>query len=297
MRAFVKFITQFAICKQNIRMICFPNAKINLGLHVINKRDDGYHNIETVFYPVPCTDMLEVITDAVLGASGEEIKLTTEGIKVEGDAADNLAVKAYYLLVKDHELPPVECVLYKGIPMGAGLGGGSADAGFMITLLNAKYALGLDANQMRYYAAQLGSDCAFFIDNKPAYAYGRGYELEDFGIDLSAYHIELLYPGVHSGTALAYRDVMKRGSLSGESSLKTLLRQPVQEWKGLVENDFEHSVFSAIPGLPKIKEELYACGAIYASMSGSGSAMFGIFERKPDLPAHLQKMTCYSGGL
>lgn len=179
--------------------------------------------------------------------------------------------------------------------MGAGLGGGSADAAFAIKLLNDVFALNLSIETMKNYASQLGSDCAFFIENKPAYVFGKGNELENFEIDLSKYYITLLYPNIHSSTSIAYKNVLKRGSFDEKKALKNLLNQPVNYWKNIVENDFEKSVFEAIPSLPKVKQQLYDCGALYASMSGSGSAMFGIFENKPQLNDELKKLVVFEG--
>ena len=287
-------------------MICFPNAKINLGLHVINKRADGFHTIETVFYPIKFCDMLEIVQAKGEGQKakgeslffGDEIKKVeffSDGIKVDGNIEDNLIYKAYQLLDNDFELSPIKCFLYKKIPMGAGLGGGSSDAAYAIKLLNDVFAFNLSVEKMKNYASQLGSDCAFFIDNSPAYVFGRGNELEDFQIDLSKYYLTLLYPNIHSSTSLAYKNVLKRNTFDENHSLKNLLKQPIKDWKHTIENDFEKSVFETIPSLPKIKQQLYDCGALYASMSGSGSAMFGIFETKPQLTDELKKLVVFEG--
>ncbi len=287
-------------------MICFPNAKINLGLHVINKRDDGFHTIETIFYPIMFCDMLEIVKvkGKVQSAKGKslfsedenkKVNFFTDGLKVDGNSEDNLVYKAYHLLNADFDLQPIKCFLYKKIPIGAGLGGGSSDAASAIKLLNDVFELNLNTEQMKNYAAQLGSDCAFFIEDKPAYVFGRGNELENFGIDLSKYYITLLYPNIHSSTSIAYKNVLKRGSFDENNSLKHLLKQPVKYWKNTIENDFEKSVFEEIPSLPKIKQQLYDCGALYASMSGSGSAMFGFFESKPQLTDKLKKLVVYEG--
>lgn len=272
-------------------MICFPNAKINLGLHVIDKREDGFHNIETVFYPVPCFDMLEMVR-----TSGQ-FSFATGGIPVDAGTEGNLVARAYRLLERDHRLGPVNCFLYKSIPMGAGLGGGSADAAFAIRLLDELFTLKLSDTQLKNYAAQLGSDCAFFIGNQPAYLFGKGHELEPYPINLSAYYIALLYPQVHSSTALAYRDVPKRGTVSDATSLKKILHEPVVTWKEQVHNDFEISVFRAFPQLAQLKQQLYDAGALYASMSGSGSTIFGLFDQEPQLPAALKQFVVYCGKL
>ena len=287
-------------------MICFPNAKINLGLHVINKRADGFHTIETVFYPIMFCDMLEIVQTKgkrqkakgeSLFSDVENIKVEffSDGIKIDGSIEDNLVYKAYQLLDNDFDLSPIKCFLYKKIPMGAGLGGGSSDAAFAIKLLNDVFDLKLSIEQMKNYASQLGSDCAFFIENKPAYVLGRGNELENFEIDLSKYYLVLLYPNIHSSTSIAYKNVLKRGEFDEKNSLENLLSQPIKKWKNCVENDFERSVFETISSLPNIKQQLYDCGALYASMSGSGSAMFGIFETKPKLTDELKKLLVFEG--
>jgi 4-diphosphocytidyl-2-C-methyl-D-erythritol kinase len=274
-------------------MICFPNIKINLGLQVINRRTDGFHNIESVFYPVSFCDMLEVIGD-VSGQRGK-MEFTTTGLPVAGALEDNLVYKAYLLLHRQFDLPAVKAHLHKLIPMGAGLGGGSSNAAYMIMLLNLKYNLGLTTAQMEEYAGQLGSDCAFFIRNTPAYLFGKGHEMEPHPLNLSGYYFVLLYANVHCNTALAYQHVAKREVLTPEQSLKKVLQQPVEQWKQTVENDFEQSVFLQFPQLSLLKEQLYAQGALYASMSGSGSAVYGIFRQKPQLDEELRPLVCYEG--
>ncbi len=254
-------------------MIIFPNAKINIGLNVINRREDGYHNIETVFYPIKINDVLEVI-------EADELSFESAGLAIPGRVEDNLCLKGYHLLKKDFGLPPVKIFLYKHIPIGAGLGGGSADAAFLIRLLNQKFEIGLDEGQMTGYARQLGADCAFFIQNKPAFALGIGDELEPISLDLAKYKTVLVMPPVQVSTAEAYRGV--RPAVPGHS-LKELIRLPVAEWKNHVKNDFEESVFKNHPVIRGVKAALYDAGAIYASMSGSGASVFGIFEEKPEL--------------
>lgn len=254
-------------------MIIFPNAKINIGLNVINRRDDGYHNLETVFYPLGIKDVLEVI-------EADELNFEPAGLAIPGRVEDNLCLKGYHLLKKDFDLPPVKIFLYKHIPIGAGLGGGSADAAFFIRLLNEKFGLGLTVEQMITYARQLGADCAFFIKNTPAFATGIGDELEPMALDLSDYKIALVMPPVHVSTGEAYRGVKPTHP---ERSLKELINLPVAEWKNLVKNDFELSVFKNHPTIRGVKAALYEAGAIYASMSGSGASVFGIFKGKPDL--------------
>lgn len=275
-------------------MICFPNIKINLGLHVINRRTDGFHNIETVFYPVSFSDILEIIENP---AQDEDIKFTSGGIPVDGNPEDNLIVKAYRVIRKDRELPNILVHLHKCIPMGAGLGGGSSDAAFMIKLLNDKFNLNLTIDKQEGYASALGSDCAFFIRNKPAYVYGKGHELEPFEVDLKGYYIIILNTGLHSNTAMAYRDVERREVFSEQNSLKHILQLPVSSWKEELKNDFELSVFKALPLLAEIKQDLYDSGALYASMSGSGASMFGLYTKRPQLSEKLRSLVCYEGWL
>ena len=253
-------------------MIVFPNCKINLGLHILNKREDGFHNLETVFYPLPFTDALELMP-----STNNEIEFTGTGLSVYGNAADNLCVKAYHLLKKDfREIPAVKIHLHKAIPLGAGLGGGSADAAFMLKLLNEKFKLNLSTDQLKSYALQLGSDCPFFIINKPCFATGRGEVLEEVAIDLSGYKIVLINPGIHINTGCAFSQITPA---QPAKSIKEIIRQPVNTWKDELKNDFENAVFTAHPAVKAIKEGLYAQGAIYAAMSGSGSTVFGIFEQ------------------
>ncbi len=273
-------------------MIAFPKAKINLGLHVINKREDGFHNLETTFLAVNLCDMLEVIEQKE--KVNDKITIAYGGIPVPSNATDNLVVQAYKLLDKKFSLPPVQCFLYKKIPMGAGLGGGSSDAASTLNLLNTKFKLGINTAELRNYAAQLGSDCAFFIDNKPAYVFGRGHELEPIPLNLSGYYLVLICPPIHSSTALAYQHVLKREKLEPQNSVKIILTQPIETWKEKLKNDFEPSVFNQFPELLTIKNELYQSGALYASMSGSGSSIFGIFKSKPLLNPSLNDWITYS---
>ena len=252
-------------------MIVFPNCKINLGLQILDKREDGFHNLETVFYPVPFRDALEIIPN-----NNAETEFTGTGLTVDGKAADNLCIKAYHLLKKDFpQLPAVKIHLHKTIPMGAGLGGGSADAAFMLNLLNSKFKLNLSTLQLLNYALQLGSDCPFFIINKPCYATGRGEILEEIPVDLSAYKVVLINPGIHINTGWAFSNIIPAPS---KKSIKEIIQQPIKSWKDELINDFEKPVFTAHPQIKEVKETLYNQGAIYAAMSGSGSTVFGIFE-------------------
>ena len=255
-------------------MIIFPNCKINLGLSVVSKRDDGYHNIETLFYPIPFCDVLEVINDNQ--PSNQEVQLSTSGKIIQGEEEKNLCIKAYRLLKKDFpEIPAISIHLHKNIPMGAGLGGGSSDGAYMIKLLNEKFNLGLDSIKMKSYALQLGSDCPFFIDNNPTFAEGRGEILHDVQIDLSGYGIVLINPGIHVSTADAFRNISPSAPAHPYSEIINL---PVNQWKDSLFNDFEKPVFEIHPAIQEIKEKLYTAGARYASMTGTGSTVYGIFE-------------------
>ena len=255
-------------------MILFPNAKINIGLNIISRREDGFHNLETIFYPLAIRDALEVV-------EADQLKFTSSGLEIPGDAMDNLCLKAYHLLSKDYKIPPVHIHLHKHIPIGAGLGGGSADASFFIRLMNEKFELGMDTLQMEAYASRLGSDCAFFIQNKPALAVGKGDQLHAIEVDLSTYFIMLVMPKVQVSTSDAYRGVRPA---KVASSLADLIKLPVEEWRVAIKNDFEPSVFMQYPIIAEIKSKLYSAGALYACMSGSGSSVFGIFEKELKLP-------------
>jgi 4-diphosphocytidyl-2-C-methyl-D-erythritol kinase len=257
-------------------VVSFPNCKINLGLHILGKREDGFHNLETVFYPVPFRDALELIP-----STNTDIEFTATGLAVDGNTTDNLCVKAYHLLKKDFpEIPAVKIHLHKAIPLGAGLGGGSADAAFMLKLLNEKFHLNLSTDQLINYALQLGSDCPFFIINKPCFATGRGEVLEEITVDLSGYKIVLINPGIHINTGWAFSNITPALT---QKSIKEIIQQPISSWKEALKNDFETAVFTAHPAIKAIKETLYAQGAIYAAMSGSGSTVFGIFNTNIDI--------------
>lgn len=258
-------------------MICFPNAKINLGLNITEKRNDGFHNIETVFYPINWTDALEVVEHK---NSAQEFNLHLSGIPISGSLEDNLLYKAYQLIKKETKVPFVDVYLHKNLPMGAGLGGGSSDAAFFINLINDQFALNLNETKRLDIARQLGSDCAFFIKNKPVFAYEKGDVFKELNLDLSMYSIVVIYPNVHSNTKEAYSLV--KPSIP-KKSLTDILGQPIETWKNDLKNDFEHSIFSKYPVVAEIKNELYSQGAVYACMSGSGSAVFGVFETIPDL--------------
>lgn len=246
-------------------MISFPNAKINLGLHVIRKRDDGFHDIETVFYPINMHDSLEI-----LPAEEHSLKLYGPALP----RGENLVTKAYRLLYEKYDIPPIDVHLLKHIPTGSGLGGGSSDAAFTLLMLNEIFKLGISNTGLKKHAALLGSDCAFFVENKPAIASGRGEILEDIEIDLSGYRIELSHPGFHVSTPEAYGLVT---AVDNRPSLREIISQPISEWKNNLLNDFEEPVFKKYPAIRAAKEELYDKGAVYAAMSGSGSSIFGLF--------------------
>lgn len=253
-------------------MLLFPNCKINLGLNILEKRPDGFHNIETVFYPVGLSDALEMIV-----ARDGKFEFNQSGLSIEGKPEDNLCIKAYDLLVKDFKLPPVKIHLHKVIPIGAGLGGGSSDGAFSIKLLDKLFSLGISNSGMAEYTRKLGSDCTFFIENKPVIASGKGDEFDPCSIDLSACSILVVAPPIHINTAEAYSRVIPS---EGEKSIKGSILNPIGQWKENLQNDFEPAVFSRHPRILQIKQQLFDLGAIYASMSGSGSAVYGIFEKK-----------------
>ncbi|HXD94892.1 MAG TPA: 4-(cytidine 5'-diphospho)-2-C-methyl-D-erythritol kinase [Bacteroidia bacterium] len=261
-------------------MICFPNAKINLGLNIVEKRSDGFHNIETVFYPINWCDAIEVIENKEFQKGDEKTNLSLSGIVVEGNTQDNLIVKAYKLLDAVHNLPPIKTHLHKVIPMGAGLGGGSSDAAFFIKLLNNKFSLNLPATEQLNFAKQLGSDCAFFIENKPVYASGKGDVFTEVEIDLSQYCIVIVYPAVHSNTALAYKGVVL---VKPQKNIQLIIASDIKNWKEDLVNDFEKTIFLQHPELQNIKNTFYSKGALYASMSGSGSAVYSILKNDVDI--------------
>jgi 4-diphosphocytidyl-2-C-methyl-D-erythritol kinase len=252
-------------------MIVFPNAKINIGLNVVSKREDGYHNLETIFYPIKLTDALEVI-------EAEESGLSISGIEIEGTPENNLILKAYQLLKTDFNLPPLQFHLHKIIPFGAGLGGGSSDAAFTLKALNECYNLGLQLEQLESYAFQIGADCPFFIQNKPTFATGIGNKFHDIELNLSDYEIIILKPNISVSTPEAYSNVIPRNP---KFRLPQIIKTPVEDWKNLIVNDFEKSVFTKYPQIAELKQLLYDSGASYSSMSGSGSAVFGIFRHLP----------------
>ncbi|WP_303312131.1 4-(cytidine 5'-diphospho)-2-C-methyl-D-erythritol kinase [Hymenobacter sp. BT730] len=255
-------------------MLVFPNAKLNLGLYVTSVRPDGFRNLESVFVPLPWCDALEV-----LPATDTTLKLT--GIPIPGDPATNLCRRAYELLKTDFNLPPVQMHLHKVVPIGAGLGGGSADAAFMLRALNELFSLQLSAEKLETYARQLGSDCAFFIQNQPVFAYEKGDVFEPIPLSLQGIACKVIYPGLHISTAEAYARVQPRPP---RHALRAALAQPMETWRDTVSNDFEDALTPYHPVLGELKQALYAAGAVYASLSGSGSAVYGLFPGMEEPP-------------
>jgi 4-diphosphocytidyl-2-C-methyl-D-erythritol kinase len=261
-------------------MITFPIAKINLGLNVVEKRQDGYHNLQTVFYPVPIKDALEVQRMDEGFPSEVDCDLKVTNLPIEGDEQRNLVVRAYKLLKEDFPtLPRIHTHLWKGIPTQAGMGGGSSDCAYMITLLNELFHLGMSDEQMIGYAARLGADCAFFIKSTPCYAEGIGEKMEPIALDLKGWHIGVVRPDIPVPTKEAFSRIRPHYP---EKCCKEVVKEPVETWREALTNDFEESVFALHPEIGAIKEELYKRGATYAAMSGSGSALFGLFKEKPD---------------
>lgn len=254
-------------------MLRFPNAKINLGLYITRKRDDGFHDLETVFYPVPqLRDALEMVP-----ARSGETSLHLSGLAVGGELDTNLVWRAFQLLNAAHpgKIPPLDIYLHKAIPMGAGLGGGSADASVALQMLNEIADLGLSDAQLEALSLELGSDCPFFIRNTPQFATGRGEEMTAIDIDLSSYRIEVITPEIHVSTRAAFSRIAPKPA---PIDLRSLRGIPVADWKKVLHNNFEESVFVQFPEIARIKQDLYDKGAVYASMSGSGSAVFGMFS-------------------
>ena len=246
-------------------MIVYPNAKINIGLNVLEERADGYHEISSVFYPVKeLVDILEIIP-------GEDFSFSSSGIAIPGNS--NICAKAYDLLKADFGIENVQIHLHKQIPIGAGLGGGSADGAFTLKALNELFDLKLSNTELEKYALQLGADCPFFIENTQKYVTGKGEKMNEIDLDLSAYELKFIFPELHISTAEAYGGVILKYP---ETNLLDLMSKPIENWKGEVKNDFEISAFEKYPELEKMKEKLYADGAIYASMTGSGSVIYGV---------------------
>jgi 4-diphosphocytidyl-2-C-methyl-D-erythritol kinase len=260
-------------------LIAFPNAKINLGLRVTEKRPDGYHNLQTCFVPVGWCDALEIVESG-------KTSLHVSGLRIAGSDTENLCIKAWRLLNKDFDIPAVDIYLHKNIPMGGGLGGGSSDAAFTLRMLSDHFNLALGDELLGMYAEVLGSDCPFFIRNRISIGEGKGEILEPLDCDLSSFEVVVVYPEVHIETARAYAGI--RPAVPTEHLRDVLLQVPVAEWKNHVINDFEKGVFDLVPELAALKKTMYEQGAVYASMSGSGSSVYGLFKFDPtlDLPGH-----------
>ncbi len=253
-------------------MIFFPGCKINIGLNVINKRADGYHNLESIFFPLLLSDVLEII-------ESDHFSIQTTGLPIEGDHSDNLIVKAYYLLQDIYQLPPVKIHLHKHVPMGAGLGGGSADGTATLLGLNNMFDLKIPTQELERLADQLGSDCSFFVKNKPSFVQGKGEIHSEITLDLSSYYLQLIHPDIHISTKEAFSGI---GFSSATNSLVNKIQAPIESWKENISNDFENTIFPNHPEIAEIKAKLYQNGAIYASMTGTGSSVYGIFNHKPN---------------
>ena len=257
-------------------MIEYPFCKINIGLNIVSKRADGYHNLETIFYPVPLTDVLEF---KQLQHSDDPYWFQQVGHRLEGPAESNLVIRVYEQLRAEFDLPSLDIYLNKRIPSGAGLGGGSSDAAFMMRMLNTEFQLGLSDEQMEERVAAFGADCAFFIQGKPSFATGIGNELSPIDFTLKGWTLVLVKPAEAVSTKAAYAAICPRPA---DKFLPDSVQRPVEEWKELIKNDFEATVFPQFPKISAIKETLYDMGAVYAAMSGSGSCVFGLFRRKQE---------------
>lgn len=293
-------------------MITFPNAKINIGLNIIEKRSDGFHNIESVFYPVQWRDVLEIIVNDKNTPNSRlqipnSIEFTSSGLEIPGSTDSNLIIKAYKLLepiinqkeeaksqIPNLKSKIIQIHLHKVIPMGAGLGGGSADGAFALKMLNEIFELELSNEDLKNYARKLGSDCAFFIENRPVFCYQKGDQFENFSLDLSNKFIVLVNPSVHISTAEAYSGVLPK---TPQVSLKEVLQQPIKDWREIVRNDFEEKLLIKYPIIAQVKQKLYDSGAAYASMTGSGSTVYGIFENEINLSDQFGTFAVWSGVL
>lgn len=267
-------------------MMVFPHCKINLGLQILHRRDDGFHALQTIFYPVALHDVLEIIRHPQPTQAKQEIIFSSSGKAIAGTTDDNLCIKAYKLIKNDFpSLPPIQMHLHKKIPMGAGLGGGSSDGAFALQLINDVFQLNIPAAQLATYALQLGSDCPFFLHQQPCYATGRGEILEPIALNLNDWNLVLINPGIHVHTAKAF-SMLQRGTepISNVPDLRSIVQEHPTTWKGKLINDFEAPVCALHPEIAAIRDQLYAAGAVYASMTGSGSTVFAVFEK--DAPPH-----------
>lgn len=252
-------------------MVIFPGCKINIGLNIIGKHADGYHKIESIFYPLGLSDILEIIPN-------KNFSITTSGLTIKGDHSDNLVVKAYYLLQDKYDIPPVKIHLHKVVPMGAGLGGGSADGAAMLVLLNDLFELNISIKELEFFADELGSDCAFFIRNEAAYVQGKGEIINPITLDLKGLYIHVINPQIHISTKEAFAGITPS---INTSNLTEIYNSDFNKWKNEVKNDFESTIFRNHPEIGSIKNNLYAQGALYASMTGTGSSVYGLFKKEP----------------
>jgi 4-diphosphocytidyl-2-C-methyl-D-erythritol kinase len=272
----------------NNRMIVFPNAKINIGLRILRRRGDGYHDLQSIFFPVGLRDMLEILpADATLN-DGKPV-IYVSGFEVPA-TAENLCWKAVELFTGRQGIPPVRLHLHKRIPPGSGLGGGSSDASFTFLALNEMFGCGLTGDVLEGYASEVGSDCPFFIRNRPSLVSGRGNLLEPVPLNLAGHYLVIVFPGISVPTGPAYRMIRPSGK---GPDLREIPALPPGQWPNRAGNRFEEPVFAEYPELAGIKEKLYRSGAVYASMSGSGSAIYGIFPSPPQLRPELEKYSTY----
>ena len=277
-------------------MVCFPNAKINLGLQIVSSRPDGYHNIETIFYPIGSKDALEIVvtTKSTESLLNKKYRFFPHGDIINGKTNDNLVIKALQLISQEKDIPSIDIHLLKKIPSGAGLGGGSSDAAFMLKLLNDTFILNYSIDDLMRLASKIGADCPFFIHNKPLLATGIGNELEDIDLDLSNYYLMLVKPDISVSTKDAYAMVTPRDP---EFSLKEIIAKPLTKWNELMKNDFEAPIFKKHPEICNIKNQLFEMGALYSSMSGSGSSVYGIFKNKPNCEKKFNNYFVWCGKL
>jgi 4-diphosphocytidyl-2-C-methyl-D-erythritol kinase len=269
-------------------MVAFPPCKINLGLRVLRRRPDGYHDIETCFYPIPRTDVLEVVPS-------KQFRFMQTGIDIPGSQSDNICVKAYELLKRDLDIGPVEIHLHKLIPAGSGLGAGSSDGAWTLRLLDTLFGLSLSSSKLSAYARQLGSDCSFFIQDKPMFGEGRGDHLSEANLSLNGKFVAIVCPDVHVSTHDAYQAIVPESKgVNIKSIVETLAPE---KWKDVLRNQFEDHAFKRYPQIQNIREELYRTGALYAAMSGSGSAVFGLFNSEVSRSEKFASLDYWSGWL
>jgi 4-diphosphocytidyl-2-C-methyl-D-erythritol kinase len=266
-------------------MIAFPNAKINAGLRIIEKLPSGYHSLKSLMIPTKFCDILEFVPS-------DKDEFVTSGIPVPGKKEENIVLKTLFLLRQHFQIPALKIHLHKVIPMGAGLGGGSADAAFFLKTINDFFSLGMDTDQQEAMIAKIGSDCSFFIRNKPAIISGTGDKISVYPLHIENYYLAIAYPGFAISTAEAYAGITPGKE---EIPLREVIDKGIKNWDAILKNDFEESLFPRYPQLKEIKEEFYSNGAVYASMSGSGSSIYGIYEKKPEFTSRLKKFIVYDG--